>query len=172
MKFSRTRDPGWNHPGSATLPIRKWFFFFSFSANHEKNFRTFCCNYLNQRHFELYSNKVIQKDIIALGRIRIFSELRSGQNGPDPPLLLSQNRPSNFASSSSKKLPIHRIWLLISLFQILVPVLLWLPVQFRCSFHPFWISIPIPNMDPDPGSNWMWIWFRNRNTGGFYFIRI
>jgi TCP-1/cpn60 chaperonin family len=56
--FDRIPDPA---PKWCLLPIRKGDFssshqhfqYVSFSAKPEKNFRTFCQNYLKQRHFEL-----------------------------------------------------------------------------------------------------------------------
>jgi hypothetical protein len=87
------------------------FQYFSFSPYHEKNFRTFGQNYLNQRHFELFSKSggfySLRSDpdpgprsgtgsgsgsgIQIRNRIwiRFFSEVGSGsgQNGPDLPTL-------------------------------------------------------------------------------------
>jgi hypothetical protein len=95
--FDRIRIPD---PDPTPLPIRKGDFFtgtltfsvryLSFSANHKKNFRTFGQNYyVKQRHFELFPKS---GGFYSLGRIRdqdpVFSEVGSGQNGPDPPTLV------------------------------------------------------------------------------------
>jgi hypothetical protein len=64
--------------------LQQHFQYFSFTPNHEKNFRTFGQNYLKQRHFELFPKPE------GFYSLRFFSEVRSGsgQNGPDPPTLV------------------------------------------------------------------------------------
>jgi hypothetical protein len=65
------------------------FQYFSFSPNHDKNYRTFGQNYLKQRHFELFPQSggfySLRSDPDP--EPVFFSEVGSGsgQNGPDPP---------------------------------------------------------------------------------------
>jgi hypothetical protein len=71
--------------------LQQYFQYFSFSPNHEKNFRTFGQNYLKQRHFELFPKSggfySLRSD--PGSGSGFFSEVgsESGQNGPDPPTL-------------------------------------------------------------------------------------